>query len=191
MGWSFSPNDVFDRDALSFAMLDDFPAGRAANVLVGESHDGHGVCAFDYQVPLPATAGKRARFTCVLTDLSQDMPGLAVLPRQAAAHLADPRPMSDLRFGDPDFEECFRVHAPDRCFAALFVNASMRRWLEDDWPVAGFEISGSILLTWGPALAPRRIRDAISAADALRAHIPKAALAYATEHVTDHGGDPR
>ena len=45
MGWSFSPDDVFDHDALSFAVLHDFPAGRAANVLIGESHDGHSTCA--------------------------------------------------------------------------------------------------------------------------------------------------
>ena len=189
MGWSFSPDDVFDHDALSFAVLHDFPAGRAANVLIGESHDGHSTCAFDYVVPTPATATGNTRFTCVLTDLSQEMPGLLVLPGLAADRLVDPRRLTDTEIDGANFDALFRTHADDGTFARLFLDISMRAWLADDWPVAGLEISGSLLLTWGPALPPRRIRDAVSAADALRARIPEAARTHAIEHVTGHGGD--
>lgn len=196
MGWSFAADDVFDHDALPFTVVTDFPAGRAANVLVGETHDLRGVCAFDYVVPTPATASGNTRFSCVLTDLSQPMPDMRVLPRVAAERLADPRGLdtrrvADVQLGESAVDETFLVQAADAAFARLLVDAPMRRWLLDVWPVAGIEISGSLLMTWGPAVSPRRIRDAVSAADALRERIPTAARAYALEHVTGPGEGSR
>ncbi len=191
MGWSFAPDDVFDHEAMSFAVLRDFPTGRAANVLVGESYDGKGTCVFDYVVPTPATERGNTRFTCVVTDLSQAMPGLIVVPRVATGRLADPRHLVDDRTGDQVFDDRFWLGAHDDAFAQRFLDATMRRWLVDRWPVAGFEVAGPLLLTWGPALVPRRIRDAVSAADELHARIPPSAGAYAIEHATGSGGEAR
>ena len=190
MGWSFAADDIFDHEALPFAVFRDFSTGRAANVLVGESHDGRGTCAFDYVVPTPATAGRSTRFTCIVADLAQAMPGLLVVPRDAADRLVDPRGLADVRLGDDRFDARFRVGTSDVAFARLILDDPMRGWLLERWPGSGIEISASLLLTWGPAVAPARIRDAVSAADELQARIPAAAYAYAVEHVTGRGDRP-
>ena len=180
MGWSFSGDDVFDHGAMDFAVFGPW-RGRAANVLVGTGHDGSQTCVFDHVIPAPATETGTARFSCVLTDLPTELPGLLVIPRFAETRLLDPTALGDLPLEDPAFDDTFRVHTANPRFAHSLLDTGMRHWLIRRWPVAGFEIRGSLLLVWGPAQPPRRTRDVISASDDLRGRIPREAWTMATD----------
>lgn len=170
-GWSFSPDDVFDYGAMSFALFEWRHGGRAANVLVGETSDHRPVCAFDYRVATPP--GEQVPwFTCVITDVGGTWPRLVVQPRDR-----DQRwPALDVTLMDRllpvEAHDDFRTWTDDEFFAHTFLDSPLGDWLAEDWPGAQFEIAGGLLLCWFPRRSPRRVHECLRASDALRSRIP-------------------
>ncbi len=181
-GWSFSPEDVFDYGAMSFALFS-WRTGRAGNVLVGETADHQPVCTFDFGALAPP-GGAPARFTCVITDIGGAWPRLVVQPRDRALRW----PALDVTLMDRlhpvEAHDGFRIWTDDEFFAHTFLDSPLGDWLSDDWPEAQFEISGGLLLVWFPRRPPRRIHECLLASDALRSRIPGEVWAH---YPADHG----
>ena len=164
MDWNYESGDVFDYTAMTFATLDGRD-GRASNVLLGVTRGGGPVCAFDYRC---RADGHTTRYSCVLAELDTVLPHMLVEPD--AAEVLRPSADEDVvRRLDP--VEGFpglavRSNDPDRVGSLL--RRGTARWLVDRWPDAAFEVSGSLLVTFSPQVAPGEVGDLVRATDGLR-----------------------
>jgi hypothetical protein len=176
LGWVFSADDVFDYAAMPFTLFEGRPGGRAANVIVGPSHQGRSVCAFDYRTPSAGETGPRSH-TCVVTDLGSAWPRLLV---QSADPEAQDPPLSgslDPRLDVVELDPRYRTWTDDPVFARTFLDPALLAWLGRHWPDAQFEVAGALLLVWGPRSRPAGLPDVIRAADALCSRVPDAVWA--------------
>ena len=104
---------------------------------------------------------------------------LTVVPERLVSRLRDAIGVPQINTELEEFNRAFRIRASDARFASAFVDARMMRWLLEQGPGVGFEVSGTRVMVFRrrATASLHDVADSLALYDDFVEHIPRVVVA--------------
>ena len=183
LGFRSETQDPFGLLGYPFALFGRISDAQIANLLWGP-WQGTEVKMFECSFAT-ATVGDpdRERFSCVIAPVGATCPHLVLEPEIFFPLLGGPVGLAEIAFEDAPFARVFRVGCDDEAFARALIDGPMGDWLAGLGEGWGFEVSGALIMVYGPGSAHA---DLLSVLEPLREFLDRVPLALRTAS-TDAG----
>jgi hypothetical protein len=180
LGLQYSPEDVFGCLALPFGLLRRGDGRGTENVLWG-TWQGIDLREFDYWYYDETTdsEGHTSRsyshFSCVVTQVPLQSPGLSVTKENIFTRFADHVGLRDIEFESEEFNRAFNVKSSDKKFANDVIDARMMQWLLQSAEGYAFDMNGPWVLAFCKRRRPVELTPLLGTLKSYVEHVPKVA----------------
>jgi hypothetical protein len=180
LGLQYSADDTFGCLNLPFGLLRKGDGRGTENVLWG-TWQGIDVREFDFWYYDESTdsEGHTSRsyshFSCVVTQIPLQSPGLLVTKENIFTRFADHVGLRDIEFESEEFNREFNVKSGDRKFANDVIDARMMQWLLQSPEGYAFDMNGPFVLAYCKRLRPVELTPLFGTLKGYLEHVPKVA----------------
>jgi hypothetical protein len=199
LGLQYSQDDTFGCLALPFGLLRKGDGRGTENVLWG-TWQGMDVREFDYWYYEESTDSEGhttksySHFSCVVTQIPMQSPGLLVTKENLFTRFADHVGLRDIEFESEEFNRAFNVKSGDRKFANDVIDARMMQWLLQSAAGFAYDMTGPYVMAYCKRLRPTELTPLLGSLKAYIDHVPKVAYSLhgdAARAAELYGGVPQ
>ena len=175
-GMQYSQEDPFDLLSYGFPLLSSGDGQGCENVMSGQ-WQGLPVKEADfwYYTIVHDDQGSHRQYSyysIVIADLNASVPYVSIQKESLFTRLADHLGFHDIDFESEEFNQKFRVKAPDREFAFKLIDARMMQWLLASGTEFAFDVQDSYLMVSCHRLPVASLAGLLGAAKGFTDNIP-------------------